>query len=360
MKPPLVIIFALGVTLSASATASAGITRSANVTLSFSKGAPRPALAANPSPTTVPFQLDRSHIGIVPGTTEKARAYGVAHRPIKIVSSFPGVSASYDVPSHTLSLTGVSRGSGTVTLIDASGAAATTAVLVAPPAGTVPADVNVELAGNVTPLFLATRVRDAIAQRAMLQPFVDVKVPSVSLPLTAGHIVQSVTVPVQVTLDGKGTFVNVTSKANVHVQIDGLPLPAAPQSLLYSDSPEYVTADGVLFRSITPVVPGRSARIYLYHVAMTEPRSFALVLRARDTAARRAHRRVRTAVGQISLHRPPRNRRVLARSTPPRERRRDRCAGSPVRAAAAKRHARARLDRGGLRRHGARRRRRRR
>jgi hypothetical protein len=277
-----------------------------SVTLSLSKGAPQSALAAaaspsprpsaSPSPdifdqpsqpaaTPVPFQLDRSHIGIVPGTTEKAHAYGVAHRPIKVVSSFPGVSANYDAPSRTLSLTGVARGSGTVTLVDASGATASTAVLVAPPAGTVPADVNVELAGNVTPFFLATRVRDAIAQRASLQPFVDVKIPSVPIPLQPGRLVQSVTVPVQVTVDGKGTFVNVTSKANAHVQIDGIPPPVAPQTLLYSDSPEYVTADGVLFRSVTPALPGRPARIYLYHVAMTEPRGFAIVLRARDSVA---------------------------------------------------------------------------
>ena len=160
----------------------------------------------------VPFQLDRSHIGIVPGTTEKTHAYGIAHRPIKVVSSFPGVSANYDAPSRTLSLTGVARGSGTVTLVDASGATASTAVLVAPPAGTVPADVSIELAGNVTPFFLATRVRDAIAQHATLQPFVDVKIPSVPISLQPGRLVQSVTVPVQVTLDGKGTFVNAPRK----------------------------------------------------------------------------------------------------------------------------------------------------
>ncbi|HEV2644036.1 MAG TPA: hypothetical protein VGT98_15095 [Candidatus Elarobacter sp.] len=233
----------------------------------------------------MPFQLDRSHIGIVPGTTEKTHAYGVAHRPIRVVSTFPGVSANYDATSRTLSLTGVARGTGTVSLIDANGATATTAVLVAPPAGTVPADVNVELAGNVTPFFLATRVRDAIAQRATLQPFVDVRIPSVPVSLQPGHTVQAATIPVQVTLDGRGAFVNVTSKATVHLQIDGLPPPLAPQTLLYSDSPEYVTADGVLFRSVTPAAPGRPARIYLYHVAMSEPRGFALVLRARDTTA---------------------------------------------------------------------------
>jgi len=274
-----------------------------NVTLSLSKGAPQPALAAAPSPaphlsplpdnviqpppapTPVPFQLDRSHIGIVPGTVEKTHTYG-AHGAIKITSSFAGVTAGYDAPSRTLSLKGVARGSGTVTLVDASGATATTAVLVAPAAGTVTSDVNVELAGDVTPFFVAAKVRDAIAQRSVLQPFVDVRLPYLAIPL---HAVQSYTLPLDVGLDGKGTFVDVRARSNVHLRLDppAPPVPpGAPQTLLYSDSPEYVTGDGVLFRSVTPVTAARPARIYLYHVAMTEARTFALVLRAREASAR--------------------------------------------------------------------------
>jgi hypothetical protein len=195
------------------------------------------------------------------------------------------VATEYDAPSRTLSLKGVSRGTGTVTLTDASGATATTAVLVAPAAGTVAADVNVELAGDVTPFFTAAKVREAIAQRSVLQPFVDVRIPFFSLPL---HAAQSYTVPLDVWLDGKGTFVDVKARSNIHVRLDApappLP-PGAQQTLLYSDSPEYVTADGVLFRSITPVTASRPARIYLYHVAMTDARTFGLVLRARDAAS---------------------------------------------------------------------------
>ena len=270
-----------------------GVILSASVTLSLSKGAQAlaavpptsPPTAAPAPPTPVPFQLDRSHIGIVPGTTEKAHTYG-ARGTVRVVSSFAGVTAAYDAPSRALSLKGVARGSGTVTLIDASGATASTAVLVAPAAGTVAADVNVELAGDVTPSFAAAKVRDAIAQRSSLQPFVDVRVPFLSIPI---HAAQSYTIPVDVGLDGKGAFVDVRARPNVHLRIDpsvSIAPPGAPQTLLYSDSPEYVTADGVLFRSVTPVTAARPARIYLYHVAMTEARTFALVFRARETSAR--------------------------------------------------------------------------
>jgi hypothetical protein len=265
----------------------------ASVTLSLSKGAPPTSPATAPPatpypfvpPTPVPFQLDRSRIGIVPGTTEKAHTYG-AHGAIKVTSSFVGVAVAYDAPTRTLSLKGVARGSGTVTLVDASGAAATTAVLVASAAGTVAGDVNVELAGDVTPFFAAARVRDAIAQRSVLQPFVEVRTPFLSIPLRAA---QSYTVPLDVGLDGKGMFVDVRARSTVHLRLDPsvqLAPSGAPQTLMYSDSPEYVTADGVLFRSVTPVTVARPARIYLYHVAMTEPRTFALVLRARDAASR--------------------------------------------------------------------------
>jgi hypothetical protein len=273
----------------------------ASVTLSVSKGAPASPPTAPPAPaqttipvlqfpntpqTPVPFQLDRSHIGIVPGTTEKAHAYGAARRPVRVTSSFAGVVASYDSPSRTLSLKGVARGSGTVTLVDAVGARATADVFVAPAAGSVAADVGVELAGDVTPSFIAARVRSAIGQRSVLQPFVDVRIPFSSMPLDASR---SYTLPVDVELDGKGTFVNVRATSTVHLRLDPPVLqapPGAPQTLFYSDSPEYVTADGVLFRSVTPITPARPARIYLYHVAMTEQRTFALVLRARDAPGR--------------------------------------------------------------------------
>ena len=290
---------ALGTIAAVGLALTAGVSANSGVILSLSKGSPAVAAAATAvpptavpatmfpvvPPTPVPFQLDRSHIGIVPGGTEKAHAYG-AHGSVKVTSSFAGVAAGYDAPTRTLSLKGVARGSGTVTLVDASGATASTAVLVAPAAGTVAVDVNVELAGDVSPFFVAAKVRDAIAQRSVLQPFVDVRIPFLAIPL---HALQAYTVPMDVGLDGKGTFVDVRAKSNVHLRLDppgpSAP-PGAPQTLLYSDSPEYVTADGVLFRSVTPVTATRPARLYLYHVAMTEARTFALVLRARDAPAR--------------------------------------------------------------------------
>lgn len=290
---------ALGIIATLGLALSAGITASDGMTLNLPRDSAAFAAVATASPPTVapatmapfvqptpvPFQLDRSHIGIVPGTTEKAHTYG-SHGAVKVTSSFVGVSAGYDAATRTLSLKGVARGSGTVTLVDATGAAASTAVLVAPAAGTVASDVNVELAGDVSPFFAAARVRDAIAQRSVLQPFVEVRIPVLAIPM---HASQPYTVTLDVGLDGKGTFVDVRAKSNVHLRLNApVPpvLPGAPQTLLYSDSPEYVTADGVLFRSVTPVTAARPARIYLYHVAMTEPRTFALVLRARDAPAR--------------------------------------------------------------------------
>lgn len=247
------------------------------------KADPAPGVAT-PAPVSA-IRLDRSRVGIVPGSTETVHVFGAAGQVV-VTASFGGVSARYDAPARALSLTGVARGSGTVSLVDAHGASASVAVLVAPPAGSVPADVAVELAGNVTPAFVAARVRDAVAQRSALQPGTEVKIrglDALAQPSAAG---QAVTVPIEVGLDGKGTFVNVTSKANLRLQIDPPPPPVAPQTLLYSDSPEYVAADGVLFRSVTPAVPGRPVRLYLYHVAMTDARSFALLLRTRGTAAR--------------------------------------------------------------------------
>ncbi len=338
----IIITASAGITANASVTANANVIVNANVTLSLSKGAPASSPTPAPAQTTipvlpfpytpqtpVPFRLDRSHIGIVPGTTERAHISGNARRPIKITSSFAGVNASYDAPSRTLSLKGITRGSGTVTLTDAAGAKATAAVLVAPPAGTVAPDVNVELAGDVTPSFVAAKVREAIAQRSVLQPFVDVRIPFSSLPLNGP---QSYTLPIDVELDGKGTFVNVKATSSVHLRFSppAPPVPpAAPLTLFYSDSPE-VRHCG---RRALPLghagdrgPPGAHLSVPrrddgCAHVCARSPR-------ARRRGARRAHRRRGAAVNQIPLHGPPRDGGLLARTAPPRERRRDGRTGS--------------------------------
>ena len=58
---------------------------------------PRPVLHAEPVRSN-----STGSAWIVPGTTEKTRSYGVTHLPVKILSSFPGVSANYDAPTRTL------------------------------------------------------------------------------------------------------------------------------------------------------------------------------------------------------------------------------------------------------------------
>jgi hypothetical protein len=151
------------------------------------------------------------------------------------------------------------------------------------PAGVVPADVSVALAGTVTPRFALARVRAAIDALAARQPGTLLDVHGITLN---GNLAPGTTLDALagVTIAGRGAFLDVQGKTNVHVTVADLP-PFQPQLLFYSDDPEYVPPadDGVLFRAtIAPDVP---ARLFLYHVAATAPRRFGLVFRTSGVAA---------------------------------------------------------------------------
>ncbi|MDP9105937.1 MAG: hypothetical protein M3N49_08385, partial [Candidatus Eremiobacteraeota bacterium] len=106
---------------------------------------PSPGASALPA---VPIRVDRARVGVVPGGTVTVGVSG-GSGPISAQASFDGAVVRYDPFARTLFIMGRGFGRGTVTLTDAAGDTATVSVLVAPPAGVVPADATVELAGNV-------------------------------------------------------------------------------------------------------------------------------------------------------------------------------------------------------------------
>jgi hypothetical protein len=152
------------------------------------------------------------------------------------------------------------------------------------PAGVVPASVDVELAGTVTPAFALARIRAAIDALDARQPGTVLDIHGVTLPanLAPGTVLDALA---GVSIAGRGAYADVQGKTAVHLNVADLP-PFAAQQLFYSDDPEYVgpSDDGVLFRGT--VAPDAPARIFLYHVAAGAPRRFGLVLQTTGTAAR--------------------------------------------------------------------------
>jgi hypothetical protein len=246
---------------------------------------PAPA-APTPTPTLAPvpasvIRVDRARAGIPLGTSMTINVSG-PNGPLAVQVPFDGLDASYDPLTHRLLLTGRAAGSGTLTLTDRDGNTAAVAVLVAPPAGVIPADVGVELAGNVSAAFVTARIRDAIQRALVSQPGTGLDVHGLTIPptLAPGDDLEG---QAGVTLDGRGTFVDVTGRIGVHVHVDPEP-PLEPGVLFYSDDPEYIGAQltGVL---IDGAIDARTpARLFVYHVADGAARRISLFLRSPVTA----------------------------------------------------------------------------
>lgn len=227
------------------------------------------------------IRVDRARAGIPLGTSMTINVSG-PNGPLTVQVPFDGLDASYDPLTHRLLLTGRAAGSGTVTLTDRDGNTAGIAVLVAPPAGVIPADVDVELAGNVSATFVTARIRDAIDRALVRQPGTGLDVHGLTIPpaLAPGDKLEG---QAGITIDGRGTFVDVTARTAVHVHVDSEP-PLEPVVLFYSDDPEYIGAQlaGVLIHgAIDAQTP---ARLFVYHVADGAARRISLFLRATATA----------------------------------------------------------------------------
>jgi hypothetical protein len=236
----------------------------------------RPAGAQTPV-----IQVDRARAGIPLGSSMTINVTGTTG-PLTVQSSFDGVDTAYDPLTHRLAVTGRSAGSGTITLTDRAGNTATIAVLVALPAGVIPAEVDVALAGTVSAAFVTARIRDAIERALVRQPGTGLDVHGVTIPATMAPG-DKLEAQAGIALNGRGTYVDVSARTAVHVHVD--PLAALdPAVLFYSDDPEYVGAQlsGVLIGGkLDAQTP---ARLFTYHVAAGAARRMWLVLRAAVTA----------------------------------------------------------------------------
>ncbi|MBV8370513.1 MAG: hypothetical protein JO036_16510 [Candidatus Eremiobacteraeota bacterium] len=244
-------------------------------------GGPSPPPSTSPLPG-LPIRVDRSRVGVVPGTTIVVNVSGGVG-PLVAQASFDGVDVRYDDLTRRLSLTGRTNGRGTVTLSDAAGDTAVVNVLVAPPAGVVPNDALVELAGTVSPQFARDRVQAAVAQLAQMQPGTTLSVGGVNTAaLRPGDALEA---RANVAIRGNDNYVDQIGTTNVHLRVDSLP-PLDPLVLFYSDDPERLGPldDGVLLRGTIDAT--RPARAYVYHVSDAGSRRLYIALQAAGGTSR--------------------------------------------------------------------------
>lgn len=205
---------------------------------------------------------------------------GVA--PLHVTLSSAIADAQLDPLARTLVLRGVSNGTATVTVSDGNGASATASLLVGPNAGFMPSTVSVDLTGNPSSDFVVAQVQNALL--GAVQPLPGAALVPGPLQLPASLVPgQRIDAPLRFHVDGKNRYVDVDGITNVQVAI-GSPTPIPPTVLFYSDDPEELTGDGVLFRGT--LSRNQPVRLYYYHQAKVANLSVAIVLDAPGGAGR--------------------------------------------------------------------------
>ena len=137
-----------------------------------------------------------------------------------------------------------------------------------------PADVTLQLAGTPSAAYVQQQAQSTLARAAALRPGTTIELAPLTLPpLHPGDVVD---VPAQVTVH-EPAQPDDPAVTTLHLRV-GPFTPSEPGILLYSDDPEYVSSDGVLFAS-APIEAAHPVRAYIYHVTRDVPRNLSLVLR---------------------------------------------------------------------------------
>ena len=164
-------------------------------------------------------------------------------------------------------------GTSSITVTDAAGASVSASLLVGPNAGFIRDTIAISLVGDPSPEFASAQIDQAIHRAANILPNARIAYtpPSVPLQFVPGS---TIVLPVRVHLDGAGTYVDVDATPAISITTTVAP-PVAPVSLFYSDDPENVKADGVLFRG--EVTQRKPVRLYYYHQALAAGHQIAIV-----------------------------------------------------------------------------------
>jgi hypothetical protein len=237
-------------------------------------GGVAPAQSMPPVPLATPSAqhgtFDRHQLTLAPGASAAVHMFGASNMTLSV--SGPGAGARFDAPSRTVNVVATALGDVTITGTDPGGNSDTILVHVVAPAGTIPNDVTVSVAGTPAPEFLAARVR------AELRPLLHLCA-SCTFDLPNQSALDPAQPSQRVDLRLRGTNAAlVNGSTTLHLALAPFVAAREPVTLFYSDDPESVGADGVLFRSTQPLDAAHPARLYAYHAAADAGRNVYVVL----------------------------------------------------------------------------------
>jgi hypothetical protein len=227
-----------------------------------------PLASGSPQPRAA---FDRHELVLGQGASAVVHLYGAS--AITLVASSAGVDARFDATTRAVTLVAsATLGDVTITGTDPHGNTDTILVHVVAPAGVIPSDVSVTVAGTPAREFLAGRLRVELRPLVHLCTACVLEFPAISAldPTLA-------TQRIDVRLRGPNAA-TVTGQTTLHVIANDFVSGSEPATLLYSDDPESVGADGVLFRSTQPIDARHPARLYAYHAAVDAGRSMYVIV----------------------------------------------------------------------------------
>jgi hypothetical protein len=214
------------------------------------------------------------------GTSQTLHVSSVYGQMTVSVSSPTLVDASVDQSAQTVTLTGKAPGAATLVITDQRGMTASVPVRVAYYAGTIAPSASVRITGDpASPDFVKRAALSAALQlvqaRAGAQVIATADQIAYNAPLTQDDVA---TVTVPILIQGEQYF---SVDGSTRVRVENMAAPKImPDSLMVSDFPERLTANGVLFTSdLKRTQPSRF--LYFHYNPPGEP-DRRVVLRAQN------------------------------------------------------------------------------
>ena len=221
----------------ASATASAG-------------ASPQPGLEAPSAAATLPpIIVEPPSSGVTPGGSQTLRLQQVSGNVTFTIANPALLDASVDQDARTITIVGKAIGATTVTVRDERGQSRDIAVRIAYPAGAIASSAYLRVTGRpASEEFLREAALAAALRETIVRPGASIVANSDEISVTSSLAVDDVTtIDVPIIISGDPYF---TVQGVTHVRVENFAQPnVLPKSLLVSDFPETLKANGTLFEA---------------------------------------------------------------------------------------------------------------
>jgi Pilus formation protein N terminal region len=246
----------------------------------------QPTPVPTPTPTPAPIIVEPPSAGVTPGGSQTLRLEYVYGNVTFTVANPAIADATVDQTARTLTIVGKTLGTTTITVRDDRGTTRDVAVRVAYPAGSIADSVQLRVTGRpASALFIRAQALAAAIKQVSLRPGATIVANQDEIQNASAlqeDDVTTIDVPIIVQGDAYFTVQGVT-----HVRVENFALPSvSPRSLLVSDFPETLKANGILFEA--DVVAKQAERFLYFHFDPAGQPDRRIVLKAQNTSSQPA------------------------------------------------------------------------